>query len=176
MMGKPLFLVGFMGVGKTSVGKKLSQDLFIPFLDMDQVISQREKQRITTIFSKEGEAYFRMLEAELLLELVSNKGVVATGGGIICSSLTREHLKKQKVYWLKASFETIVKRVSQDSLNERPLFDAENLSAFKQLYEERQELYYEVADEVIEVDELTVTEIAKQIKKHFEMTEKRIQL
>ncbi|MGO2083166.1 shikimate kinase [Vagococcus sp.] len=167
MSNQTLILVGFMGSGKTSVGYELSQALSIPFFDMDQVIVQREQQSIVSIFAEKSERYFRKLEAELLSELVLESGVVATGGGIISSLGTREQLKKQPVYWLKASFETIVNRVSQDKENRRPLFDSENLEGFKQLYEERQAYYREVASVVIEVDDLSVLEIVQFIRKQY---------
>ena len=83
-MEKNIVLVGFMGSGKTSVGKKLSVDLKREFIDMDDFIVEKECMSINEIFEKKGEAYFRELEKELCQNFAEAKSkIIATGGGVI---------------------------------------------------------------------------------------------
>ena len=79
-----VYIIGYMGVGKTTLAKLLAEQLQLPFLDTDLEIEQQEKRSIAEIFKKEGEFHFRMLETELLKQY-NSKGVVACGGGFAYS-------------------------------------------------------------------------------------------
>jgi shikimate kinase len=85
-MHKPIFLIGMPGVGKTTIGRKLSLELQLPFIDLDEYIVRKHGQRIPELFAAKGENYFRQVEAEALREVAASSGsaIVATGGGAPC--------------------------------------------------------------------------------------------
>jgi len=116
-----VYLVGFMGAGKTTVARALARRLDWKAEDIDERIEQREHRDIPTIFRQEGEPYFRAIERQELIVLLPERGaVVATGGGTIVDPVTRElMLRDGAVIWLDAPFATIVGRVPLDG--RRPL-------------------------------------------------------
>lgn len=154
-----IFLVGFMGSGKSTVATKLSERMALPLLEMDDEIEKLEAKSIKEIFANEGEEFFRQKETELL-QSIKVDAVVSTGGGVVEREQNREALSIGKVIYLQASFETIIQRLSNDKT--RPLW-AGNEQEKKQKFERRQELYEGVADVVIEVDEKTPEEITEEI-------------
>ncbi|MEM9051111.1 MAG: shikimate kinase [Bacteroidota bacterium] len=117
-----VFLIGYMAVGKTTIGKRLANALEIPFVDLDSEIVQRESRSINEIFEQEGEAYFRKQESEILNECCQNGQdlILSTGGGapIYGSNLDRM-LESGTVVWLDMDLEMIVNRLLQS--NKRPL-------------------------------------------------------
>lgn len=125
---KNLVLIGFMGSGKSTVGRELHSRLGYELVDMDSVIEQREGRPITRIFEEKGEAYFRDLETELLKELCSVPGgrrIISTGGGIVGREENRELLRKLGyVVWLQAPVKVIYDRTSRN--RERPLLQTED--------------------------------------------------
>ena len=142
---KNIVLIGFMGSGKTEVGKRLAKRLGYIFIDTDKVIEDKLGRSITEIFRDYGESYFRELEAKLVEDLSGIKGhVISTGGGIV---LNRENILSFKKYgfmicWLKASPETIYNRIKNQT--HRPLIDVENpLNEIKRLLAIREKLYAE---------------------------------
>ena len=123
---KNIYLVGFMGTGKTTVGKILAARLKRQFIEMDEVIEKEEARPITEIFATKGEPYFRKLESNLLKKISTETDlVVSCGGGLICN---KENLKLLKqtgtVFNLTASPETIYERTKK--YNHRPLLNVEN--------------------------------------------------
>src|SRR5690625_7631847 len=94
---KSIYLVGFMGSGKTSVGKALANELQQIFMDTDDIIETRANKPIKSIFADEGEAFFRKLEHEVLLETPTNGFVIATGGGKIGRASCRERVEMSVV-------------------------------------------------------------------------------
>jgi 3-dehydroquinate synthase len=112
-MNKSLFLAGFMGTGKTTVGRLCAQALGVPFIDADEVIEQREGMRIAQVFEQKGEAYFRQVEAALVQELAHEpRAVIATGGGMIVDAVNRRALLNAGVcVGLTASPDAILSRV-----------------------------------------------------------------
>ncbi|UFJ42951.1 shikimate kinase [Brevibacillus humidisoli] len=136
-----IILIGFMGTGKTTVGKALAQRLGRPYLDLDQYIVEREQRSIPTIFSEEGETYFRQVEAALLLESLQPGGrVITTGGGVV---LRPDNVAAMKsggwVIALKASPDEIIRRVSSDS--QRPLLAGDAAERVHRLLAERDGMY-----------------------------------
>lgn len=142
---KNIVLIGFMGSGKTEVGRKLAERLGYTFIDTDKVIEDKAGKSVTDIFKEYGESYFRELEAKFVKNLSNIKGyVISTGGGIV---VNRENILSFKKYgflicWLKASPETIYNRVKNQT--HRPLINVENpLNEIKRLLAIREGLYAE---------------------------------
>ena len=145
---RTVFLVGFMGAGKTSVGRALSRRLGLPFEDLDDRIQLREGKTIEQIFRKSGEAEFRRSETaalrELLGELDSSLRVVALGGGAFVqpgNAALIEEAKVQSVF-LDAPVEELLRRCVEEK-TERPL--SQSPEQFRELYEKRRRLYMKAA-------------------------------
>lgn len=141
-----IVLVGFMGAGKTTMGRRLASRLGYWFIDMDHQIEKEQGRKISDIFKEEGEAAFRKMETDLLERLGRlNNTVVSTGGGVLITPGHQELIKKigPSVY-LKADVDTLFERASRT--NVRPLLKTENpLETVKALFEKRKHLY-EMAD------------------------------
>ncbi|MGH9462932.1 MAG: shikimate kinase [Vicinamibacteria bacterium] len=137
--GRTIFLVGFMGVGKSTLGRRLAKRLRMPFYDMDEEIERTSGKKIHEMFETEGEGSFRALETELLRSIVKREpGVVATGGGTFCRPENRELIRAGGVsVWLDAPTEVILERGAQET--HRPLWT--NLETVESLLDERLPLY-----------------------------------
>jgi shikimate kinase len=149
-------LVGFMGCGKTSVGRHISAMTGHRFLDTDHIVADTVHLTISEIFARYGEEWFREKESAALRDLVGICGVVlATGGGIVLREENRELLHRiGVVIWLDAHPDTLFERVSRT--NKRPLLRTENPRAsFDALRAERLPIYEAVAD--LRVDSTTLT-------------------
>ena len=135
MKADKIYLVGFMGAGKTSVGRALARRLHWKHEDIDERIERRERRDIATIFRQEGEPYFRGVERQELIGLLDVRGVVvATGGGTIVDPAMRGlMLRDGAVIWLDASLATILERVPLDG--RRPL--ASDRLEMERLYNQR---------------------------------------
>lgn len=118
-----IMLVGFMGTGKSTVGRIVAERLHKTFVDMDHTIEERTGKKISEIFAQEGEAHFRALERALVQELAGQENlVVATGGGVVLNPQNIEDFSKTgHVICLRASHETILRRVLKSS--HRPLLE-----------------------------------------------------
>ncbi len=141
-MKNNIVLCGFMGCGKSTVGRLLAKELRFKFCDSDSVIEQREGASISNIFAEKGEAYFRQLESEIIKELSEQKGlVIATGGGAVLTSENAENLRKTGlVIFLDISPETVLKRLEGDTT--RPLLMRDDKkTAVKELMAKRKPLY-----------------------------------
>lgn len=148
-----LFLIGPMGAGKSSIGRRLAEHFALPCIDLDAAIVERTGASVTTIFELEGEAGFRKRESEMLAELALRRGIVlATGGGAILAPQNRAVLHEHGfVVWLDISIEQQMQRLARD--RQRPLLDTPDRRArLEQLAQERDPLYRELAD-------LTVTSV-----------------
>ncbi|WP_421379563.1 shikimate kinase [Bacillus salacetis] len=157
-----IFLIGFMGCGKTTIGKKLAEHLGWNWFDTDQLIEEKYELKIKEIFEKYGEERFREMETEALKELKGEQGIVMTGGGMAGRKVNRDLMReKGKVIWLNCSFEELAKRISNDDT--RPLVTQKGLAGVKSLYEERLPLYDSAADLAIETAELTIDETIKKV-------------
>lgn len=159
-----IFLVGFMGSGKTTVGEILSQNLGWQFQDLDSRIEARQGCRIEQIFSNHGEQRFRQFEREALLELMSEMRsqptVAALGGGAFVQPENRVSVQDSglPVIFLDAPIEDLWERCRSQG-NERPLARDQNL--FRQLYEARRDLYMEAGTPVDTSDKDPVTVAAE---------------
>ncbi len=169
MNSKVIILIGMMGSGKSTIGKILSKDLNIDFLDSDEIIERLEKQKITNIINSKGEEAFRELETKILKDLnnflINPKDfVLATGGGMVLREENRNILKNLgKVFWLDLSAEKIFENLSE--ANDRPLLgDKENrLNTIKSLCKIRQEFYEACSDFKINVEDMNHSRIIHEI-------------
>ncbi|HQP92163.1 MAG TPA: shikimate kinase [Candidatus Omnitrophota bacterium] len=158
-----IYLVGFMGTGKTATGKVLSKSLKRAFFDMDELIEEREKMTIPDIFEKKGEPYFRALEKEVVKELAKkNDLVIACGGGAFVDPENIENMKASgKVIWLTSSPEMILDRTKK--FTHRPLLNVKDpLVRIKDLLAKR-EPFYSQAHCVIDCDKLSVEQSAEAV-------------
>jgi shikimate kinase len=158
-----IILIGFMGCGKSTIGRELKRLTGYQFIDMDAEIEAREKKSIATLFADEGELIFREKETELLQEFRAkglDHSVISTGGGAILSEENRNIIKSLGyVVWLKADAQTIYHRTKKN--HSRPILQTANpQQVIADLLELRTPLYHECAHLTIEVKGLNRTEIA----------------
>jgi shikimate kinase len=146
-----IFLVGLMGAGKTTVGRQLAAELSKAFHDTDQEVERRTGVRVSLIFEIEGEAGFRSREAQVVDELTQlSNVVVATGGGVVLAPANREHLAQRgMVIYLHGQPKELWQRTRYDK--SRPLLqNTDVLETLHRLYLQRDPLYREIADIVID--------------------------
>lgn len=164
-MEKNIVLIGFMGSGKTSVGKKLSIDLKREFIDMDAFIEKKEGMSVNEIFEKKGEAYFRNAEKELCIRFAVPKSkIIATGGGVIKSDENVENLKKGGVIiYLKSTPKQIAHNLRYD--NTRPLLAGGNKEEkIANLMAEREPIYNKCADITLDVSNINIEDTIEKLK------------
>jgi shikimate kinase len=140
---RSIVLVGMMGVGKSSVGRRLTARLSIPFVDADAEIEKAADMSIADIFARHGEAYFRRGEARVIARLLEGgPQVLAAGGGAFMNADTRALIKAKAVsIWLHAEFDVLLRRTSKRR-NERPLLQtADPAETLRQLLIEREPIY-----------------------------------
>lgn len=160
---KNIYLVGFMGVGKTVVGRILAQRLVRDFVEMDEIIVVRTGMQINDIFSQHGESYFRKLETDLLFELAAKDNlVVSCGGGLICNEQNLQLLKESgSVILLKAEASIIYERIKEHV--HRPILKVKDpLAKIKALLAKRSP-YYNQADYLVDTDNDSVDDVAGKI-------------
>ena len=159
-----LFLTGPMGAGKSTIGRQLSKQLKMPFYDSDHEIEQRTGVDIPLIFELEGEAGFRKREAAIIDELTQLPDIIlATGGGAILDPVNRQHLAgRGTVVYLHTSVDQQLRRTGRD--RNRPLLQTANpRRKLAELMAEREPLYREIANVVIETDGKRVQSVVRQI-------------
>jgi len=160
-----VYIIGYMGVGKTTLAKLLSKQFQLPFLDTDLEIEQQEKRSIAKIFKKEGELYFRMLETKLLKQY-NSKGIVACGGGLAIHNNNMEliNIKGISIY-LKASANYLYNRLKNDKKN-RPLIaniTNEELKLYIKKELKNRSPFYELAQQTILIDGKNKAEILREV-------------
>lgn len=159
-----IFLIGFMGAGKSTVADGLEKMLEMERIEMDTMIAKKQGMSIPEIFEEYGEVYFRNLESNMLIELQKkSQAIVSCGGGVVMRPDNAEHMKKHgRVVLLTASPKTIFERV-KDS-RERPILNNNmNVAFIEELMEKRREKYLATADVVVETDGKNVVEICEEI-------------
>jgi len=160
---KNVVLTGFMGTGKTAVGRELSRLLRMDLVDVDTEVERSQRMTINEIFKQFGEPRFREIETKMIQELSERKGIIiSTGGGAVLKQENMDALRKQGVIiCLMASPETILKRTAHNS--NRPLLKVEDpFGKIQELLNYRKP-FYEKADIIIDTEGKTPREIAGQI-------------
>ena len=159
-----VFLVGPMGAGKSTIGRHLARVLGQRFVDADREIEARTGASISLIFDLEGEAGFRRRESAVIAELAAGEGlVVATGGGAVLDPGNRAALRQRgTVVYLHAPLEVLIRRTRRD--RDRPLLQtADPQASLERIVLDRDPLYREVADLVIETDHRSVPSVVSEV-------------
>jgi len=160
---KNIYIVGFMGTGKTSTGRELAARLKRDFFDLDEIIEQKEKMSVAQIFKQKGESYFRKLERDLVKEVASRENlVVSCGGGAIVDKDNLASLKKSGVIiCLQSDADTILKRTKGNL--QRPLLNVDNpRERINKLLKDR-EPFYSQSDHFLDTTGLSVSQTADKI-------------
>lgn len=159
-----IILIGFMGAGKTSVGKALSKQLGLPFVDLDKAIENKVNMSIPDYFSAYSEQAFRELEHQALVAYQDFPGIVSTGGGCIETPENRELLQGlNQVIYLDASMATIWHRLNQDQTNSRPLADNHSFDQLQARYDRRLPYYRNCSQYCVSTDHLTTAQVVNKI-------------
>lgn len=155
-----LVLVGPMGAGKTSVGRRVARSLTVPFIDTDKRIVAAHGP-IASIFASRGEPQFRELERAIVATALTEGGVISLGGGAVTDAETRELLQGHSVVFLAVTPEAVADRIRGAS---RPLLNGDDpLERWKQIYDERRDLYNEVASVTFDTSRRPMQRIAEEI-------------
>lgn len=166
-MNRNIVLIGFMGSGKTTVGRILSKKLKKRFIDTDKYIQRKHNTKISYIFNKYGEDYFRKLEHEAIKEIHMKKNsIISTGGGVVLNRDNVDLLKKEGViFLLESSPETVINNLML-SKNKRPLLSKENWEdEVRLLLNNRKKIYHDSADHIINVDNIGLKSIVNEVVK-----------
>ena len=160
-----VYLCGFMGCGKSHVGRQLAAALKRDFVDLDRYIVNAERMSIPEIFEKFGEPHFRALEAKYIREL-ANDNIVATGGGALINDETAEYARKSGIsVYINTSFEICYNRIKSDT--NRPLVMQNTKEQLLELYEKRSAVYRRNSMYMVNgnaADSVIVEEIAKLVR------------
>lgn len=165
---KNIFLIGPMGAGKTTIGRQLARHLKMDFYDSDHVIEEKTGVDIPLIFEKEGEEGFRQREERAIDELTSMDNIVlATGGGAVLRKANRANLiNRGTVFYLNSAIEDLVERTGKNK--NRPLLNGEQdpESVIRQILEQRDPIYRETADHIIDTSDDSLPHVIKAIIRH----------
>ena len=165
----PVFLIGYMGSGKSIIGRRLSTMLDICFLDLDNLIEEKTGMEINEIFKKKGENFFRKTEHRILLNYkFDSNSIIATGGGTPCFYDNHKYMQSiGNTIYLKVSFNEILNRLQSD--NKRPLLFNNDLNLKNCVKEQiiSREKFYLNSNYVIESDNISADQILKLLKTIF---------
>lgn len=164
MQTNNVFLIGFMGVGKSTMARILAQELQMELIEMDETIESEQGMTINEIFAKQGEAGFRDIESAFIERISQGKRVVVScGGGAVLRKQNVENMKKSgKIVFLTATPQTIFERVRYST--NRPLLNGNmNVEYIAELMERRRRIYESAADVVIATDEKSDDMILKEL-------------
>ncbi|MGN0374901.1 MAG: shikimate kinase [Butyrivibrio sp.] len=161
-----IILIGFMGCGKSTIGKYISDNRNYELIDTDSYIEEQQNRTIKEIFDTEGEEYFRNLETECIEKLIameSDRLVVAVGGGLPMKEINRRLLHNLgTIIYLKAKVDTLEERLKGDVT--RPLLRGDLRRRIEDLFALRENVYEELADITVETDGCSYDEILQSIK------------
>jgi shikimate kinase len=165
LAGRPIVLVGLMGAGKSSIGRRLAEKLELPFVDADHEIEVAAGKSIPEIFADHGEPYFREGERRVIGRLIENGAqVMATGGGAFINDETRERIAAHGIsVWLKADLPLLMKRVMKRA--DRPLLQTEDPAAVMQRLIEQRYPVYAQADIMVESRDVQHTQMVNDVIK-----------
>ena len=157
-----IYLIGPMGSGKTTIGKILSSQLKYQFFDTDEEIKKKIGMSISSIFDKQGESGFRIIESQTLKELsIKSKSIISTGGGIVLMKENRFIMKNGTCIYLKIDFEEQLKRLANS--DDRPLFSKNSDGSIEKTNAAREPFFLDLADIVIDTSNLNENEVTQQI-------------
>ncbi|MBC8306364.1 MAG: shikimate kinase [Pelagibacterales bacterium] len=164
---KNLVLIGMMSSGKSTIGELLAKKLNFKFFDIDKIIENETKMKITEIFKIKGENFFRNLEEKTTVKLLnfSNAVISLGGGGFVNEKIRKETNTKSKTFWLDWNLDTLISRIRKR--NNRPVALALNNNELKNLIIKRSK-YYSKAKYKINCQKLTRSEIIKKILNLYE--------
>lgn len=175
MVNKTIFLIGPMGAGKSTVGKKLSELLRLQFIDSDQILASKHNSTIANIFSVYGEVYFREQEQLLLYELSqSTNAILATGGGCVLREETRVTLSRDGLvcYLSVSPLQQIQRNLTSEHRPTLPSNESQQLTFFQKMHKERSKLYESIAHISIDTDcideDTTAARLFESIKRYHE--------
>ena len=166
-------LIGFMGAGKTEVGKVLAKKLNKEFVELDSLIERKAGKSITEIFQQDGEIAFRELEIEVTKEISKGKNlIIACGGGIVLNKINIDRLRNEsRIVYLTASPRIILKRIVNDG-EERPLLKTpDKAMEIQELLRFRKPFYERAADIKVDTSKLDIDSVAEQIISKLEQDE-----
>ena len=169
-MEKNLTLTGMMGVGKTTIGKRLAKKLKYNFIDIDKIIEKKEGRSINSIFKNHGEDYFRKIEKDVTLaQLQKTNSVISLGGGAFLNNSIRKYTKQYSIsFWLDVPLEKLAIRLKRSK--KRPLLNKENTTeSLKKIYFVRKK-FYNKADYKINCKRLTLKKILQRILNLYELS------
>lgn len=160
-----IVLVGLMGTGKSTIGRRLAKSLGRPFLDSDTLVEHRTGRTVRQIFAADGEPAFRDLEHQVLHEALASEApsVIAAAGGAVLDARSRAELTEHSfVIWLQAAPAMLAKRVANGT--HRPLLDDDPVGVLTAMATDRAELYAAVADAVVDVTPLSMDAAAVAVE------------
>jgi len=172
-MKTSIALIGFMGVGKTAVGKALAERLDKRFVELDSLIEQQAGKSIPELFHQDGEVAFRELEIEVTKQVSTNKNlVIACGGGLVLNKINIDRLRNESIIvYLTASPRVILNRIPSEG-EERPLLDTPDRAlAIQELLRFREPFYEQAADIKIDTSKLDINSVVDQIRAKLEQDE-----
>lgn len=160
----PIVLIGFMGVGKTSVGSFLAKKTNVSFCDTDKMITKMEGATPGEIFKEKGESYFRKIESQILKDALINQGIISTGGGIVEVKDNVHELKNSKatIVYLYTDLPHIMNRLLRNM--KRPIIEKSNSRQLYQLWKRRDQMYRNVADIVVDCANKRNNMVAAEVK------------
>ena len=157
-----IYLIGPMGSGKTTIGKILSSRLKYQFFDTDEEIKKKIGMSISSIFDKQGESGFRIIESQLLEELsAKSESIISTGGGIVLMKENRVIMKNGTCIYLKIDFGEQLKRLTNS--DDRPLVSKNSDGSIEMTNAAREPFFLDLADIVIDTSNLNENEVTQQI-------------